>query len=153
MQDLEEKGFKVIENIFTEDEIACITAMLTRANADSPAFRKTNDLFAIRQFLKEVPGIQPLVFNSRLKAIIKEYLGPDYFLIKSIYFDKPEESNWFVAWYQDLLLHASNRTTNRNRRRVVHIEFSNRALPGGLSWAELLAHPLIFPKTNETNPL
>ena len=66
MQDLEEKGFKIIENIFTEDEIACITTMLTRADADSPAFRKTNDLFAIRQFLKEVPGIQSLVFNARL---------------------------------------------------------------------------------------
>jgi ectoine hydroxylase-related dioxygenase (phytanoyl-CoA dioxygenase family) len=31
-----------------------------------------------------------------------------------------------------LLLHASNRTNNHARRRVIHIEFSNTALPEDL---------------------
>jgi ectoine hydroxylase-related dioxygenase (phytanoyl-CoA dioxygenase family) len=35
-----------------------------------------------------------------------------------------------------LLLHASNRTTNNKKRRVIHIEFSNQKLPMGLNWAE-----------------
>jgi len=35
-----------------------------------------------------------------------------------------------------LLLHSSNRTTNEKRRRVIHIEFCNKALPEGLEWAE-----------------
>jgi hypothetical protein len=39
---------------------------------------------------------------------------------------------------QPLLLHASNRTVNNNKRRVIHLEFSNRFLPGGLQWAEYL---------------
>ncbi|MFD1256587.1 phytanoyl-CoA dioxygenase family protein [Mucilaginibacter terrae] len=29
-------------------------------------------------------------------------LGNKYFVVKSIYFDKPEKSNWFVAYHQDL---------------------------------------------------
>jgi ectoine hydroxylase-related dioxygenase (phytanoyl-CoA dioxygenase family) len=37
-----------------------------------------------------------------------------------------------------LLQHASNRTTSKNRRRVIHIEFSNVNLPVGLGWAELI---------------
>jgi len=37
-----------------------------------------------------------------------------------------------------LLLHASNRTTNNNKRRVLHIEFCNQALPGGLDWSEII---------------
>lgn len=239
MFDFQKKGFTIIEHIFTEEEIACITAVLNQTNAEGPAFRKTTDLFAIRQFLKAVPGIQPLVFTARLNSIISKTFGPDYFAVKSIYFDKPEVSNWFVAWHQDLtigvdkrvdlpgfgpwtikqdqfavtpplelleniftirihlddtdenngalkvipgshrkgvcrpetidweneeqeicrvkkggimimrplLLHASSRTTNGNRRRVLHIEFSNRPLPDGLSWAETY-----FPFSSASDP-
>ncbi len=35
-----------------------------------------------------------------------------------------------------LLLHSSGKTTNQNRRRVIHIEFSNMLLPENLNWAE-----------------
>ena len=35
-----------------------------------------------------------------------------------------------------LLFHASNKTTNNERRRVIHIEFSNQKLPNGLEWSE-----------------
>ena len=154
--------------------------------------------------------------------------GKDYFITKSIYFDKPEKSNWFVAYHQDLtisvdkkveienfenwtvkqnqfavqppkeileqnftirihidkttkengalkvlnkshrkgivrtesieieneieticeikkggimimkplIFHASSKTTNNERRRVIHLEFSNQKLPNELEWSE-----------------
>jgi hypothetical protein len=228
---LQETGYAIIENVFTQDEIAGMLATINNIDSSGPAFRKTNDLFAIRRFIKEVPAIAPFIFNSRLREIIDQLFGIDYFLVKSIYFDKPEQSNWFVAYHQDLtisvdqkipvegfdqwtvkhdqfavqppvalleniftirihlddtdenngalkivpgshrkgiyrpesidwskekevichvpkggimimqplLLHASNRTLNNNKRRVIHLEFSNQLLPGGLQWAELLA--------------
>lgn len=228
---LKEAGFTIIDNVFTAEEVATIIETINSIDTSGPAFRKTSDLFAIRRFVKEVPAISPLIFNSRLRAIIDELFGPDYFLVKSIYFDKPEQSNWFVAYHQDLtisveekkqvagfdqwtvkndqfavqppvalleniftirihlddtdenngalkivpgshrkgiyrpetidwnteqevvckvqsggimimqplLLHASNRTTNNNKRRVIHLEFSNQLLPGELQWAEYLA--------------
>jgi ectoine hydroxylase-related dioxygenase (phytanoyl-CoA dioxygenase family) len=34
-----------------------------------------------------------------------------------------------------LLLHASSRATSPGSRRVVHLEFANETLPGGLAWA------------------
>ena len=220
---LKEKGYAIIDNIFTSEEVILIIDKIKQANSSKPTFRKTNDLFAIRQFLKEIPETHALIFNSRLNRIITEYFGHDYFVVKSIYFDKPEKSNWFVAWHQDLtisvdkkfdlpgfgpwtikqdqfavqppldilenifiirihlddtdekngalrvipgshlngvqryskgpgdeeeicrvkrggimimrplLLHASNRTISNNRRRVIHIEFSNSRLPYGLA--------------------
>jgi ectoine hydroxylase-related dioxygenase (phytanoyl-CoA dioxygenase family) len=227
---LQETGFTIIENVFTAEEVTAIIETINSIDTSGPAFRKTSDLFAIRRFVKEVPAISPLIFNSRLRAIIDDLFGPDYFLVKSIYFDKPEQSNWFVAYHQDLtisveekkqvagfdqwtvknnqfavqppvalleniftirihlddtdenngalkivagshrkgnyrpetidwnieqevvckvqsggimimqplLLHASNRTTNNNKRRVIHLEFSNQLLPGELQWAEYL---------------
>jgi ectoine hydroxylase-related dioxygenase (phytanoyl-CoA dioxygenase family) len=42
-----------------------------------------------------------------------------------------------VMIMKPLLLHASGRTTNNQKRRVIHIELSNQSLPDGLTWAEL----------------
>jgi ectoine hydroxylase-related dioxygenase (phytanoyl-CoA dioxygenase family) len=35
-----------------------------------------------------------------------------------------------------LLLHASGRSANARRRRVLHIEYAGFELPGGLAWSE-----------------
>ncbi|WP_184548567.1 phytanoyl-CoA dioxygenase family protein [Mucilaginibacter sp. FT3.2] len=227
-ENISNDGFTVINDVYNADEVKAILDAIAAADQSNPAFRKTDDLFAIRQFLKELPQVVPLIFNSKLKALINILFGGSYFVTKSIYFDKPELSNWFVAWHQDLtivvdkkaeiagygpwtikqnqfgvqpplpilqsnftirihlddtngnngalkvipgshnkgvyrpetinwdketeaacnvngggvmimrplLLHASNRTTNGQRRRVVHIEFSNVELGGGLRWGE-----------------
>jgi ectoine hydroxylase-related dioxygenase (phytanoyl-CoA dioxygenase family) len=232
--DIKEKiasnGFTVIDNVFTNEEIDYLLLTISQADTSKPTFRKTNDLFAIRQFLKEVPASFDKVFTNKLNNIISELFSDEYFVIKSIYFDKPENSNWFVSYHQDLtisvdkkleldgygpwttkqnhfavqppleilqdnftirihlddankengalkvvptshlkgiyrpetidwtvenevtcnvkkggimfmkplLLHASGRTTNNNKRRVLHIEFSRSLLPANLNWAERL---------------
>ena len=103
-QQLSDDGYTVLENIFTKNEVSSIVQAIDQTNAAGQAFRKTKDLFAIRQFLKEVPAVQPLIFNEQLNGIISEFFGKDYFVVKSIYFDKPQESNWFVSYHQDLTI-------------------------------------------------
>ncbi|MCF1716206.1 phytanoyl-CoA dioxygenase family protein [Flavihumibacter sp. RY-1] len=49
-----------------------------------------------------------------------------------------------VMLMKPLLLHASGRTINNRRRRVVHIEFSGTELPLGLSWSEKQSIPLSY---------
>jgi len=66
-------------------------------------------LFAIRQFFKEVPEAIPLVFIQFFKTIIEQLFGKDFFVVKSIYFDKPEGSNWFVSYHQDLTISVDRR--------------------------------------------
>ena len=224
-------GFAIIENIYDNDEINKIISIIEKvsdSNTSNSTFRKSNDLFAIRQFHKEIPETLNFIFNQNLKDVIGLNFGDDYFITKSIYFDKPEKSNWFVAYHQDLtisvnkkissqnfqnwtikhnqfavqppkqilennftirihidkttsengalkvinnshkkgiyrienidikdeietycevekggimimkplLFHASSKTTNNARRRVIHIEFSNQKLPGTMEWSE-----------------
>jgi ectoine hydroxylase-related dioxygenase (phytanoyl-CoA dioxygenase family) len=54
--------------------------------------------------LKEIPSLAPLLFNQKLKQLIADKFGKGYFVSKSIYFDKPGNSNWFVAYHQDLTI-------------------------------------------------
>lgn len=98
------QGFSVVEHIYTDAEVKVIVAGIENADKTSPLFRQTDDLFAIRQFLKAVPEISPLIFTGRLKTCLQQLFGDGYFAVKSIYFDKPESSNWFVAWHQDLTI-------------------------------------------------
>lgn len=225
---ISESGFTVINAIFSDEEIDKIIHVLENIDTSKETFRKSEDLFAIRQFLKEIPEVNELIFNENIKTIIKDVFGDKYVAVKSIYFDKPEKSNWYVAYHQDLtisvdkklelpnfgpwttkqnqfavqppldileniytirihlddtdenngalkvvpkshakgiyrpetidwtieteeicnvekggimimkplLLHGSNRTTNGKKRRVIHIEFSNRELLEELNWSE-----------------
>ncbi|WP_080780251.1 phytanoyl-CoA dioxygenase family protein [Chryseobacterium phocaeense] len=98
------KGFTVINTVFSDDEIEKITETIQKADTSAENFRKSEDLFAVRQFLKEVPGVKDLVMNDAVKSMIRTLFGERYFVVKSIYFDKPETSNWYVAYHQDLTI-------------------------------------------------
>lgn len=102
--EIEELGFTTIENIYSTEEVQKIIETINQVDTSKDTFRKSSDLFAIRQFLKEVPETQNLIFNESLKKVISEIFGKNYFVIKSIYFDKPETSNWYVSYHQDLTI-------------------------------------------------
>lgn len=228
--ELDEIGFLIINNIYSRLEVKQMLAVIDAVNSDKATFRKSEDLFAIRQFLKEVPEINNVIFNDNLKQLLANAFGADFFIVKSIYFDKPEKSNWYVAYHQDLtisvnkkvalegfgpwtvkqeqfavqppldilkrnftirihlddtngdngalkvipkshlrgiyrpetidwtieeeavcevekggvmlmkplILHSSSRTINGQKRRVIHIEFSDVELPKELQWSESL---------------
>lgn len=227
-QSFSENGFLILDEIYSETEINQILNEINSADSQKDTFRKTSDLFAIRQILKEIPKLNEIIFNENLRNLIQEFIGNDFFVVKSIYFDKPETSNWYVAYHQDLtisvdkkielenfnfwtkkqnqyavqppieilenivtirihldetnekngamkvvpkshskkiyrpetidwstekevscnvnkggvmlmkplLLHASGRTINNQKRRVIHIELSNFNLPNEINWSE-----------------
>ena len=234
---IQQNGFAIIEDVFAEADVSALLDCIDQVDHTNPAVRKTKDVFAIRRFLQELPAARPMLFTPALNAIVSGLFGQNYFVVKSIYFDKPPASNWFVAYHQDLtisvkkkietagygpwtvkpdqfavqpplpvlednftirihlddtdanngalrvipgshlkgicrpeaidrdkekahicevntggimimkplLLHASGRTTNNRKRRVVHIEFSKINLPEPLQWAELIAWPGSMP--------
>lgn len=102
--DLQTKGFAIVNDVFSPAEIQAMIAVIDAADSSAPSFRRTTDLFAIRRFLQAIPAIQPLIFTPVLNKLIKETFGPVYLPVRSIYFDKPPGSNWFVAWHQDLTI-------------------------------------------------
>ncbi|WP_405207176.1 phytanoyl-CoA dioxygenase family protein [Aquimarina sp. LLG6339-5] len=226
--ELEENGYSVLTDLYSDNEIRRILACIENAEQDGNSFIKSKDLFAIRQLIKNVPELSDLLFNKKLTELISNLSESKYFLTKAIYFDKPSDSNWFVAYHQDLsisvdrkadlenysnwtfkkgqygvqppieilqdtitirihldktdknngalkvipkshlngivradskdwsieneficevekggvmlmkplTLHASNRTTNGNKRRVIHLEFNKHNLTKPLDWLE-----------------
>lgn len=104
MNEFHRKGFVILDNFYSLQDVEEMKQVIAAAVTDKPTFRRTNDLFAIRQVLKEIPALHSIIFNHWLKKLISTDLGGQYFVSKSIYFDKPGNSNWFVAWHQDITI-------------------------------------------------
>ncbi len=112
--EISENGFTTIDEIYSPTEVEQIIATINQADSSKETFRKSADLFAIRQFLKEIPATTALIFNEKLNSIITQFFGQDYFVVKSIYFDKPETSNWSVAYHQDLTISVDKKMNLEN---------------------------------------
>lgn len=104
-------GFSIIDNIYTTEEVDKILQQIDQTNSEKETFRKSGDLFAIRQFLKEVPAALDTIINEKLKSILTLLLGDNYFVVKSIYFDKPKASNWYVSYHQDLTISVDKKVS------------------------------------------
>ena len=108
-QELAARGCATLPGLYTAAEVSAVLACIERAPAAGPAFRRSQDVFAIRNLLGEVPGLWPLLDTPALRQALARLFPAGYRLTKGIYFDKPANSNWLVAWHQDLMINVSQR--------------------------------------------
>ncbi|TGE28455.1 phytanoyl-CoA dioxygenase family protein [Hymenobacter metallicola] len=101
---LRTEGFAVLPNVLTAAETAALLRAIEAAPVTGSNFRRSQDLFAIRAVLAEIPALQPILAASALPTLLAALFPGGCHLVKSIYFDKPAHSNWVVAWHQDLMI-------------------------------------------------
>lgn len=114
---LDENGFCLVPSVFSAQQC---DALLSVVEHSSRSIHQSDTLFAIRRFLEEIPGATALLENRLLNQLIATCASPEHFIVKSVWFDKPERSNWFVTWHQDLMIHVDRKAE----------------LPGYFSWKE-----------------
>ncbi|HEX2901460.1 MAG TPA: phytanoyl-CoA dioxygenase family protein, partial [Bacteroidia bacterium] len=102
-------GHAVIASVYSPAELMEIIAAIDRFSTGNPEFQQERELFAIRRVLQEIPSLNKLIFTPAFNQIIDEFAEKGSFLTKSIYFDKPPGSNWFVAWHQDISISVDAR--------------------------------------------
>jgi hypothetical protein len=106
---LRAQGFATVPELYTQPEAAALLACIESAPAASPNFRRSQDVFAIRNLLGEIPALGPLLATPALRRLLGELFPAGCHLTKGIYFDKPAGSNWLVAWHQDLMINVAQR--------------------------------------------
>ena len=100
-------GFAVLSGLYGPAAVAAMLQCLEAAPVSGPNFRRSHDVFAIRNLLGEVPGLWPLLDTAPLRALLAGLFPTGCHLVKAIYFDKPAGSNWWVAWHQDLMINVN----------------------------------------------
>lgn len=64
--ELEEIGYSVLSDLYSNSEINKILACIENTEQYKKSFMKINDLFAIRQLIKNEPELYDLLFNKNL---------------------------------------------------------------------------------------
>lgn len=108
-QQLAEDGYLLLDNVFGQEEINNLSGIIAgflQVNEEEGS----GETHAIRAVLRQIPTLKEAVLNKQMRSLISNYFGKDYFLVKSIYFNKPAASNWFVSYHQDLSVHAAQRS-------------------------------------------
>ncbi|GAA4041977.1 phytanoyl-CoA dioxygenase family protein [Hymenobacter glaciei] len=103
------EGFAVLPTLYTPVEVAALLRTVETAPASGPNFRRSQEVFAIRNLLGEVPALWPLLATKNLQELLGQLFPGGCHLAKAIYFDKPAGSNWLVAWHQDLMINVDQR--------------------------------------------
>ena len=103
---LKQKGFEIIENVYSEKEVNEILQILRSKGLEKK--------FGIREFLVDNPVIREKIFTKKLLEIIERISLTCDKSIKSIYFDKPPNANWVVNWHQDLTINLRNKKEVEN---------------------------------------
>lgn len=95
------KGSAIVNRIYTKRELSRINSLLSDLEQGERSY-------AYRHILHKAAGLRELLYNDNLKQVI-ENIDKNAFLVKSIYFDKPMTSNWFVSWHQDVPIQVQER--------------------------------------------
>lgn len=110
-QQLATEGYGVLPDVFSAKEIAAVLRTVEAAETTSPNFRRSQDVFAIRNLLGEIPALQEQLLTAKLRHLLAVlFPSSTPHLTKAIYFDKPAGSNWLVAWHQDVMIAVDGRT-------------------------------------------
>ncbi|MFT3676077.1 MAG: phytanoyl-CoA dioxygenase family protein [Chitinophagaceae bacterium] len=107
---LQRQGFFIKENILSANQIDELVYLIENSASVNASFRRSAGLFAIRKFLLEIPAALPVLKQTSLFQLLEDTFDKDYFIVKSIYFNKPAASNWFVSWHQDLTISVKEKT-------------------------------------------
>jgi predicted DNA-binding transcriptional regulator YafY len=102
-QQLIKNGYSIVNQFYTQKELRKIGKELHNY------FNKSDEsTFGKRTLIKDIPSLKSLLFNENLERLVKT-IDPNAFLTKAIYFDKPDDSNWYVTWHQDIPINVKEK--------------------------------------------
>ena len=104
IESLEVDGFAIIPHIVDSEMVSQLRKELESVSSDEAVRRRGQSPYGIRNLLNVAPAISALAEHDALRALVDPILGKQAQVIRGIYFDKTPETNWKVAWHQDLTI-------------------------------------------------
>ena len=89
---IEQNGFSVVPHVVEAAEQQTLLSLLGSVSG------------AGRRGLLGLPAVAAFARAPRLLDLVRPHLPSEPFPVRTIYFDKTPETNWLVAWHQDLTL-------------------------------------------------
>jgi hypothetical protein len=107
IQELEEQGFVTLPGVFSAPEVEAIARDLGVALSKAPDATmrgQSGIVYAARNVLSLWPAAAHVWRVSPLPEVLSAVLGPQFGLVRALYFDKPPNQTWALPWHKDLTI-------------------------------------------------
>lgn len=101
---VEQNGFAIIPNFFSDESISLLPDELAEIENTQAVIRRKQVTYGIRNLLNLSSSVRQLVNSEKALSLVQPLLGTTAFAVRAIFFDKTPETNWGVAWHQDLAI-------------------------------------------------
>jgi len=108
---VEYNGFAVIGNFLSQESVSSLINELGNIEHNQAVIRRGQVAYGIRNLLNLSPLVQRLASSEKILSLITPLLGPKAFAVRAIFFDKTPQTNWHVAWHQDLAIPVHQKMT------------------------------------------
>jgi ectoine hydroxylase-related dioxygenase (phytanoyl-CoA dioxygenase family) len=102
-EEVAKRGFATCSDVLSPMEVKELLMSLEHIR-ETPSVRKRGGIFAVRNLLDMSPEIRELAHSTTVRELVEPVLGPDYFPVRGILFDKIPDANWKVPWHQDVTI-------------------------------------------------
>ncbi|MCG8584810.1 MAG: phytanoyl-CoA dioxygenase family protein [Pirellulales bacterium] len=105
-ESLANEGFFVLPQVIRSEEAVCVlrglSASLSAQQEDAAAIQSRDGVvYAARNVLELFPEVDDVWRTPILKELLTDVLGAGCGLVRVLYFDKPPEQSWSLAWHRD----------------------------------------------------
>ncbi len=101
--EVEAKGFSIAERVLSTQTVNHLLIALERIS-EAGSIRNRGGIFAVRNLLDVSPEVRELATSSLIRDLVEPILGPCFFPVRGILFDKIPGANWKVPWHQDVTI-------------------------------------------------
>ena len=97
VNELEQDGFSIVSGVLSTVQIAELRGSIEALLEDSSSA-------GVRGLAQKVPSVRLLSESQAVRKLVDPVLGAGARLIRSVLFNKNQDTNWQVAWHQDLAI-------------------------------------------------
>jgi len=137
LREVRESGYSLIPGIFDPAEVDAVIGELTQALAIGRpgVLDQYGKIYAARNVLQLWPKVGDIWRRCPLPEILGAVLGPNFGMVRELFFDKPPEQSWSLPWHKDMTIAVrNNRLPSRQfehpttKSGVPHVEASQTLL-------------------------
>lgn len=105
-EQLKRDGYQLLRGFYSREESVALARAIAAAGT---AGTSGKTVYALRQVAARVPDFMQHIVAARCLQMLQPLFTGTPVLVKSIWFDKPAEANWFVPWHQDCVITVDRR--------------------------------------------